>query len=99
MRTTFRLVSMLLIPFLLINACLYAVAPVLAHASEERITRFEPESAESEATPEVVERKTFWLTWWPWGISAAVIGFIAVGIGGMKKHGDSGGGGTVDVGW
>jgi len=82
---------------LLINTCLYAVTPVLAHAGEEKITRFEPERAESEAAAE--DGESIWMNWWPWGISAAILGFIIVGIGSMKKSGGGGNEGAIDVGW
>jgi ABC-type transporter Mla maintaining outer membrane lipid asymmetry permease subunit MlaE len=96
MSTILRLVSTLLIPLLLINICLAAVAPVLAYAGEEKITRFAPEIAESEP----IEEEEEGTNWWPWAISAAVLGFIVAGMGGMKGHSDSGGSdGAIDVGW
>lgn len=98
MRTTLRLVSTLLIPLVLITACCTVVAPVPAHADEEKITLFEPESAESEAaSDDNDEDKTSWV---PWVISASVLGFIAAGFAGTKQQTDSGsGGGSIDVGW
>ena len=98
MRTTFRLVSSLLIPLLLINTCFYALAPVPAYAGEEKITRFEPESAESEATPEENDEKEK-ARWVPWVISVAVLGFIALGFAGRHHQTESGSGGAIDVGW
>src|SRR5262249_40128381 len=98
MNMIYRLMSSILIPLLLINTALYAAAPAFAFAGEEKITRFQPEIAESEPTPVVEEEEG--TNWWPWIISSVVLGFIAAGVGGMKNHSDSGGsGGVVDVGW
>ena len=99
MKTTLCLVSTLLIPLLLINLCLYSLAPVPAYAGEEKITRFEPESAESQPIADEDDKlkKTRLV---PWAISAAVLTFIVVGFLGIQSQSDSGSSsGSIDVGW
>jgi len=100
-----RSVAFLLIFFIVLQSTAMLVAPSFASASDGKVTKFRPESAETD--PIVEQSSGGGSSWWKWTLGIALAAGLAAaaggGGGGSSSSGSSTNGGGnnsgVSVGW